>query len=65
MNVKIKKFHPDARIPEKAYDKDFCYDVYAVSEKEILPAFAKKAIFSNKSDTISKNSLWEHICLLQ
>lgn len=37
MNVKLKKFHPDAKIPEKAYDKDFCYDVYAVSEKEILP----------------------------
>lgn len=37
MNVKIKKFHPDARIPEKAYDKDFCYDVYAVSEEEIAP----------------------------
>lgn len=37
MKVKFKKFHPDARIPKKAYDKDFCYDVYAVSEKEILP----------------------------
>lgn len=37
MEVKIKKFHPDARIPEKAYDKDFCYDVYAVSEEEIAP----------------------------
>lgn len=37
MIVKVKKFHPDARIPEKAYDKDFCYDVYAVSEEEIAP----------------------------
>ena len=37
MIVKIKKFHPDARIPEKAYDKDFCYDVYAMSEEEIAP----------------------------
>lgn len=37
MIVKIKKFHPDARVPEKAYDKDFCYDVYAVSEEEIAP----------------------------
>ena len=35
MIVKTLKFHPDARIPEKAYDKDFCYDVYAVSEEEI------------------------------
>lgn len=37
MLIKIKKFHPDARIPEKAYDKDFCYDVYATSEEEIAP----------------------------
>lgn len=37
MKVKIKKFHKDAKIPEKAYDKDFCYDVYAVSEEEIAP----------------------------
>ena len=35
MIVKTLKFHPDARIPEKAYDKDFCYDVYATSEEEI------------------------------
>ena len=37
MIVKTLKFHPDARIPEKAYDKDFCYDVYAISEEEIAP----------------------------
>lgn len=37
MKVKFKKFHSDAKIPQKAYDKDFCYDVYAVSEKEIAP----------------------------
>ena len=37
MLIKIKKFHPDARIPEKAYDKDFCYDVVAVSEDQIAP----------------------------
>lgn len=37
MIVKIKKFHPDARIPEKAYDGDLCYDVYAVSEEEVAP----------------------------
>ena len=37
MIVKTLKFHPNARIPEKAYDKDFCYDVYAVSEEEIAP----------------------------
>lgn len=37
MIVKTLKFHPNARIPEKAYDKDFCYDVYATSEEEIAP----------------------------
>lgn len=37
MKVKFKRYHKDARIPEKAYDKDFCYDVYAVSEEEIAP----------------------------
>lgn len=37
MKVKFKKYDKDARIPEKAYAKDFCYDVYAVSEEEIAP----------------------------
>lgn len=37
MKVKIKKFNKDAVIPQKAYDGDFCYDVYAVSEEEIAP----------------------------
>lgn len=37
MEVKIKKYNKDAKIPEKAYDKDFCYDVYAVSEEEVAP----------------------------
>ena len=37
MKVKIKRLVAGAKIPEKAYDKDFCYDVYAVSEEEIAP----------------------------
>lgn len=37
MNVKIKKLHPDARIPEKSHNNDFCYDCYAVSEEEVAP----------------------------
>ncbi len=37
MEVKMKRYHEDARVPEKAYNKDFCYDVYAVSEEEIAP----------------------------
>lgn len=37
MKVKIKKLHESAVVPFKAYDKDFCYDVVAVSEEEIAP----------------------------
>lgn len=37
MEVKIKKLHENAVVPFKAYDKDFCYDVVAVSEEEIAP----------------------------
>lgn len=37
MKVKFKKYDKDARIPEKAYAKDFCYDVYAISEEEVAP----------------------------
>ena len=37
MEVKFKKYNDAARIPQKAYDKDFCYDVYAVSEEEVAP----------------------------
>ena len=37
MIVKFKRFHKDAKIPTQAYDKDFCVDLYAVSEEEIAP----------------------------
>ena len=37
MIVKFKKLHPDARIPEKAQESDFCYDCWAVSEEEVAP----------------------------
>ena len=37
MKVKIKRLHPDAVIPFKTYDSDFCYDCVAVSEEEIAP----------------------------
>lgn len=44
MIVKAVKFNTAARIPEKAYDKDFCYDVYAVSEEELAPGVYKYGI---------------------
>ncbi len=37
MKVKFKKLSPEAVMPTKAYDDDFCYDCYAVSEEEVAP----------------------------
>lgn len=37
MRIKFKKLDPNARIPEKAHEDDFGYDVWAVSEEEIAP----------------------------
>lgn len=37
MEVKIKRLHPDAIIPYKAHQSDFCYDCVAVSEEEVAP----------------------------
>jgi dUTP pyrophosphatase len=37
MKVKFKKTHPDAVVPYKTHEEDFCYDCVAVSEEEIAP----------------------------
>ena len=37
MKVKVKKLNENAVIPFKTYEKDFCYDVVAVSEEEVAP----------------------------
>ena len=37
MKIKFKPLSELAVIPQKAYDKDFCYDLVAVSEEEIAP----------------------------
>lgn len=37
MEIKIKRLSKDAKIPQKAHDDDFCYDVWAVSEEEVAP----------------------------
>jgi len=44
MIVKIKKLHPDAVIPKKAHNDDFCYDVVATSCEEIAPNVWKYGI---------------------
>ena len=41
MRVYVKKLVPEARIPEKANNNDFCYDVWAVSEEEVSPGVWK------------------------
>jgi len=37
MRIKIKKLHPDAVIPSKGHNSDFCYDCIATSAEEIAP----------------------------
>lgn len=41
LKVKFKRTHPDAVIPFKTYDSDYCYDVTAVSCEEIAPRVYK------------------------
>lgn len=37
IEVKLEKLNPNAKLPSKAHDSDFCYDVWATSEEEIAP----------------------------
>lgn len=37
MKVKIKKLHPNAVIPFKKHESDFCYDIVATSVQKIFP----------------------------
>ncbi len=36
MEIKVKKLHPDAIIPDRNYEGDACYDLYAVDDYEII-----------------------------
>ena len=38
VRVKLKKLNEKAVLPTKATSKDFCYDVVAISEKQIAPS---------------------------
>lgn len=60
MEIKFKRLHPDAKIPTKAYEGDFCYDCYAVSEEEIAPNVWKYGLgfalqLSGRHAVVSKN----------
>ena len=37
MKLKIKKLNPNAVMPFKTHDNDFCYDCVAVSREELAP----------------------------
>ena len=37
MKVKFKKLRENAKLPTKAHDDDFCYDVYACDCEEVSP----------------------------
>lgn len=41
MKVKIVKRNENAKIPTQAYNRDFCYDLYATSVEEIRPNLFK------------------------
>lgn len=52
MRVKFKKIDPNAKIPQKAHDSDFCYDCWATSEEEIAPGVWKYGLgFALQLDT--------------
>lgn len=58
MKVKVKKLNENAVIPFKTYEKDFCYDVVAVSEEEIAPNVWKYGI--GLAFQIDRESLFGH-----
>ena len=58
MKVKVKKLNENAVIPFKTYEKDFCYDVVAVSEEEVAQNVWKYGI--GLAFQIDKESLFGH-----
>lgn len=58
MKVKVKKLNKNAVIPFKTYEKDFCYDVVAVSEEEVAPNVWKYGI--GLAFQIDRDSLFAH-----
>ena len=44
MEVKVKKLNKEAVMPFKTYEKDFCYDVVAISCEEVAPNVYKYGV---------------------
>ena len=64
MKVKIKKLVPEAIVPTKGKDLDFCYDCVAVSEEEISPNVWKYGLgFSLEIDRESSKYIDDSINL--
>lgn len=60
MKVKFKKLHPEAVIPFKNFDDDFCYDCVATSCEEIAPNVYKYGLgFSLEIVRERKNRLFK------
>lgn len=56
MEVKIKKLHPDAVMPYKTYEDDFCYDCVATSCAEVAPNVYKYGLgFALEIDRNAEN----------
>jgi len=45
LEVKVKKLHPDAKLPYKQYEGDACFDLYAVEDVTITGHQMKKVRF--------------------
>ena len=58
MKVKVKKLNENAVIPFKTYERDFCYDVVAVSEEEVAQNVWKYGI--GLAFQIDRDSLFGH-----
>lgn len=58
MKVKVKKLNENAVIPFKTYERDFCYDVVAVSEEEVAQNVWKYGI--GLAFQIDRESLFGH-----
>ena len=58
MKVKVKKLNENAVIPFKTYEKDYCYDVVAVSEEEVAPNVWKYGI--GLAFQIDRGGILEH-----
>lgn len=60
VKVKIKKLHPNAVVPFRDYDDDYCYDCVATSEEEVAPNVWKYGlgfalqIDEKKSDVVNR-----------